>query len=134
MTQIDDSEKKTKSDSEMGSRNSKNKCKYFSPLSPFPLHTCFSFSLEQTLNPGAKAQVTWNAAHIKLWQVWLLINPCCYSPLDVVLEATAFSLTSVRLEHFTMGFSTFFFSPVVELWDWASMMTSHYFSSLRTNT
>lgn len=105
------------------------------PFPPHPTQTaCLSLSSEQTLNPGAEAQFTWNAAHIKLLQVWLLVNPCCYSPLDVVLEATAFSLTSVRLEHFTMGFSTFFFSLVVELWDWASMMTSHYFSNLRTNT
>jgi hypothetical protein len=38
-----------------------------------------------------------------------------YSPLEVVLEATAFSLTSVRAEHLTMEFSAFFFSVVVEL-------------------
>lgn len=85
-------------------------------------------------DPGANAQFTRNAVNIKLLQVWLLVNPCCYSPLEVVLEATAFSLTSVRLEHFTMEFSTFFFSVVVELWDCASMMTSHYFSSPCTNT
>ena len=51
------------------------------------------------------------------------------SPLEVVLEATAFSLTSGRVGHFTMEFSTFFFSVVVELWDWASMTPSHSFSS-----
>lgn len=61
-------------------------------------------------------------------------DPRGCSPLDVVLEATAFSLTSVRAEHFTMEFSTFFFSVVVELWDWASIMPSHYISSLLPGT
>lgn len=61
-------------------------------------------------------------------------NPCGCSPLEVVLEATAFSLTSVRVEHFTTEFSTFFFSVVMELWDWASMMPSHYFNSLLPGT
>lgn len=61
-------------------------------------------------------------------------DPRGRSPLEVVLEATAFSLTSVRVEHFTMEFSTFFFSGVVELRDWASMMLSHYFSSLLPGT
>ena len=56
-------------------------------------------------------------------------NPRGRSPLEVVLEATAFSLTSGRVGHFTMEFSTFFFSVVVELWDWASMTPSHSFSS-----
>lgn len=53
------------------------------------------------------------------------------SPLDVVLEAAAFSLTSVRAEHFTMEFSAFF-SVLVELCDWASMLSSHYFCTLST--
>lgn len=61
-------------------------------------------------------------------------NPRGRSPLEVVLEATAFSLTSDRVEYFTMEFSTFFFSVVVELWDWASMTPSHYFSSGRPGT
>lgn len=61
-------------------------------------------------------------------------DPSGCSPLEVVLEATAFSLTSVLEEHFTMEVSTFFFSVVVELWFWASMMLSHYFSSLLPET
>lgn len=61
-------------------------------------------------------------------------NPHGCSPLEVVLEATAFSLTSVLVEHFTTEFSTFFFSVVVVLWDWASMMSSHYFNSLLLGT
>lgn len=56
------------------------------------------------------------------WELW------GHSPFEVVLEATAFSLTSVLEEHFPMAFSAFFLSVVVELWDWASIMSSHYFS------
>jgi hypothetical protein len=48
--------------------------------------------------------------------------------LEVVLEATAFSLTSVLVGHFPMEFSAFFLSVAVELWAWASIMSSHYFS------
>lgn len=58
------------------------------------------------------------------WELW------GHSPFEVVLEATAFSLTSVLVEHFPMAFSAFFLSVVVELWDWASIMSSHYFSWL----
>lgn len=56
-----------------------------------------------------------------------LLGTVGHSPFEVVLEATAFSLTSVLEEHFPMEFSAFFLSVVAELWDWASIMSSHYF-------
>lgn len=50
-------------------------------------------------------------------------------PLDVVLEATAFSLISVRVKEdllVAMMDSTLFFFSAVELaWDCVSMVTAH---------
>lgn len=52
-----------------------------------------------------------------------------FLPLEVVLEATAFSLMSLRVDEplvATMVSTLFFFSAAELAWDWVSMATAHY--------
>lgn len=51
-----------------------------------------------------------------------------FLPLEVVLEATAFSLMSLRTDALlvaTMVSTLFFFSAAELAWDWVSMATVH---------
>lgn len=61
-------------------------------------------------------------------QVMLTRHGVCVVPLDVVLEATAFSLMSLRADEplvATMVSTLFFFSAAELAWDWVSMVNAH---------